>query len=1158
MKSVQSIAWVVAIAIGLTGSVSADTLYVDDDAPAGGDGLNWATAYRHLQDALYTASVDPTINEIHVAGGTYTPDQDEAGIVVAGDPHATFQLTNDVTVGGGYAGIGSPDPDARDIDVYASELSGDLAGDDGPVFLEEFAMCVRGPGLPVPSGCEPADQDSDGDVDWSDLPLLLVNMNYSENSAHVITASDTADTAVLDGFTIRGGFAHASNGTDKGGGLYSQDGSATLINCGFTGNCASRVGGGAYCVGRDGGEPRFVSCAFTWNLAGDHDHPSGSGGGMFISSTDSGTTLTDCTFVANATPGTAGGLLYAGGSGTIAGCHFIDNRAEVGAGVWTTGEAETIFTDCVFEDNTAADFGGGLAVRWDGSLTFNNCLFDANEARRGGAVYGDEEDIECSFVDCVFRDNIATEEGGGVYIDQSEVSFDNCLMVGNWGMTTGGAFYVDGDHDHPMPVFRNCTITENRSAQRDPAGAGIGGTDLADFVIRNCIVWNNRNGTGSTLAAQIQGSSVDVAYSCVQGWNGSYGGIGMIGDDPLFVGPDAEDYRLAASSPSVNRGSNYVPDLPDHDLDGAPRIRQCRVDMGAYESDHVPGTFLDCNENGVDDDCDVYNGTSPDCNHNHVPDECDVLSGSSPDCNDNNIPDECDIADGTTPDCNLNLVPDECDIEAGTSDDCNGNGVPDECDIADGTSPDCNLNGTPDECDIDTGTSGDCDGNGVPDECDPDCNGNHVPDACDLTDGVSQDEDGSGVPDECESAILYVNARATGGNYGTSWQDAFRDLQRAIAVGAVPENALEEIWVASGTYRPDRGTGNRYHKFHLYDGVDLYGGFAGDESERNERDPAAQVCILSGDIGARGDDGDNSYHVVWASDAGAGTVLDGFVITGGRADGSEPYDRGAGIYNNGGSVAVRNCTVADNRAWAGGGMWNGNGASPTIATCLFTRNTSDPWAGGAINSNNSTPTVIGCTVADNHAVSAANGGGLFNPGGTEITLANCIFWSNTAVGSAHEGAQIGLGTITIDYCCVQGWTGDHGGLGNIGADPLFLDPNGPDGDPDTWEDNNYRLPFASPSVNTGDPAFDPTSRDTDLDGGPRVRCGRIDMGAYEYGLGDHNCDGVVDLADYAAWDGCFTGPEAEPYDDGCKAFDADYDSDIDLHDFAAFQWIFGP
>ena len=96
-------------------------------------------------------------------------------------------------------------------------------------------------------------------------------------------------------------------------------------------------------------------------------------------------------------------------------------------------------------------------------------------------------------------------------------------------------------------------------------------------------------------------------------------------------------------------------------------------------------TMNDCNDNGVDDACDIINGTSYDDNGNGIPDECEFT-----DCNDNDVADEDDIANGTSEDCNENAVPDECE----TLSDCNGNGIPDECeDLAD-----WNANGIADEC----------------------------------------------------------------------------------------------------------------------------------------------------------------------------------------------------------------------------------------------------------------------------------------------------------------------------------------------------------------------------------------------------------------------------------------------------------------------------
>ena len=131
-------------------------LHVDDDAPPGGDGASWETPYRFLQDALVTAGKGG-VDEIRVAQGLYRPDRDEANPDGTGDRDATFQLISGVALMGGYAGLGEPDPDERDIELYVTILSGDLLGNDEPNFV-----------------------------------------NYEENSYTVVTGSNTDSTAVLD------------------------------------------------------------------------------------------------------------------------------------------------------------------------------------------------------------------------------------------------------------------------------------------------------------------------------------------------------------------------------------------------------------------------------------------------------------------------------------------------------------------------------------------------------------------------------------------------------------------------------------------------------------------------------------------------------------------------------------------------------------------------------------------------------------------------------------------------------------------------------------------------------------------------------------------------------------------------------------------------
>ena len=99
----------------------------------------------------------------------------------------------------------------------------------------------------------------------------------------------------------------------------------------------------------------------------------------------------------------------------------------------------------------------------------------------------------------------------------------------------------------------------------------------------------------------------------------------------------------------------------------------------------------------------------------------------------------------------------------------------------------------------------------------------------------------------------------------------------------------------------------------------------------------------------------------------------------------------------------------------------------------------------------------------------------------------------------------------------------------------------------------------SPCIDAGDPVLIPQAGVTDLDGHARVLCGRVDMGAYEPGLGDYDCSDIIDLGDFASWQSCMAGPQSGLCLDGCEAFDSEYDGDVDLDDFAGFQATFaGP
>ena len=165
------------------------------------------------------------------------------------------------------------------------------------------------------------------------------------------------------------------------------------------------------------------------------------------------------------------------------------------------------------------------------------------------------------------------------------------------------------------------------------------------------------------------------------------------------------------------------------------------------------------------------------------------------------------------------------------------------------------------------------------------------------------------------AAIIYVSETASGANNGTSWANAYNDLQDGLA----NSNAGDEIWVAAGVYYP--GT-TRSSSFVLLDDVKLYGGFNGTETLLSDRGNYYDFpTTLSGDIGVIDDQSDNCYHVVRTSNALGEFYMDGFYIQYGAATSGSLNGIGGGIsFQTCESATVRNCFIANNEANEGGGI----------------------------------------------------------------------------------------------------------------------------------------------------------------------------------------------------------------------------------------------
>jgi hypothetical protein len=198
-----------------------------------------------------------------------------------------------------------------------------------------------------------------------------------------------------------------------------------------------------------------------------------------------------------------------------------------------------------------------------------------------------------------------------------------------------------------------------------------------------------------------------------------------------------------------------------------------------------------------------------------------------------------------------------------------------------------------------------------------------------------------------QAATVFVDSRVADCGDGQSWATAYKYLQDALTAARNSGGAITEIWVAAGTYQPDRdcthptGSLSRTATFQLINDVALRGGFAGNEDPATfdlaDRDFQANQTILSGDLA--GDDGpdfanndENAYHVLKASGVASGTIFDGFTISGGNANDSTSSDSsGGGMYLSSGSLTLANCTFSGNTAdWHGGGLCNVEFSNPAM------------------------------------------------------------------------------------------------------------------------------------------------------------------------------------------------------------------------------------
>lgn len=215
------------------------------------------------------------------------------------------------------------------------------------------------------------------DRDWVAHPTTLSGEignpeEASDNVYHVLVGGGVTETAVLDGFTVRGGYADGTAPNDRGGGMYNEASSPTLAHVTFLSNWAGH-GGGMYNLDSS---PVLTHCTFADNSA---DY----GGGM--RNWTSSPVLTDCTFSNNSATLYGGGIYnYFSSSPTLTDCTFSGNSADYGGGICNLDSAP-VLANCTFSGNSAS-YGGGMANYSSSPPVLTNCTFWGNSAESGGGL----------------------------------------------------------------------------------------------------------------------------------------------------------------------------------------------------------------------------------------------------------------------------------------------------------------------------------------------------------------------------------------------------------------------------------------------------------------------------------------------------------------------------------------------------------------------------------------------------------------------------------------------------------------------------------------------------------------------------------------------------------------------------------------------------
>jgi len=337
-------AFVVSFLLVLGTSVAAGgIIYVDAGAGGSNTGTTWTNAFNFLQDALAVAEYG---DEIWVAQGIYQPDRNSAdpcGPVGTGDREATFQLVSGTELYGGFP-AGGGDWEDRNPGQYETLLSGDLAGND-VALVDPWDLaddpCRGENSFHVVNGSE------------TDANTVLDGVTVAHGNANALTPelhqkgggmfnnyNGSQSRVTVNNCVFR------DNSATWGGGMYNTDATLVVTNCTFSGNAALNYGGGVRNYNFGGGSSKVGNCTFRGNV-------SYYGGGMANISWAS-PDLVNCVFTGNSATGMGGGMfnLYPESNPITTNCTFSGNWAKLKGGAIAASGASVTLNNCILWSNS--------------------------------------------------------------------------------------------------------------------------------------------------------------------------------------------------------------------------------------------------------------------------------------------------------------------------------------------------------------------------------------------------------------------------------------------------------------------------------------------------------------------------------------------------------------------------------------------------------------------------------------------------------------------------------------------------------------------------------------------------------------------------------------------------------------------------------------